>query len=430
MTVEVRTRGPVGALAPRALDELLSRATTVPDEVRRAARDVLDEVAAKGDAALEALTLRFDEVRLEALRVPAEVIEAAHAGTDPETLGDLRVAIDQVRRYHESTVPEGARPFNAAGVHAYERRVPLGTVGVYVPGGRAAYPSTVLMTVVPAQVAGVGKIVVASPPGEDGWPHPLVLAACHELGVEHVVPVGGAQAIAALALGTESVPACQAVVGPGNAYVQAAKELVAGRVRIDAPAGPSEIAVLLGPGANIRVAALEMAAQTEHDPATLAVAVCLQEGQDEALVAALDEVLGDLPRAAIVREALAARGAVLTAGSLVEALGFLDVLAPEHLILLHPEGDELADGLTGPACIVAGGQARVALTDYIAGPSHVLPTGGTAAARSGLGIDTFTKTIHVVVIDGVDRGLVEAGARLARLEGLEAHARSIEGCYE
>ncbi len=425
-SLDIRFEGRIEDLSPDKRDAIISRSSVVTDEVRQAADEILDQVATGGDKALVDLTERFDDVQLDQLRVPAGALKQAHDQADDEILSAFRTAVDQLAAYHRTMAQAPEPTFSRRGVTAHEHRVPLGRVGVYVPGGRAAYPSTVAMTVVPAQAAGVDEIVVATPPGPDGLPHPLVLAACHELGVEHVVPVGGAQAIAALALGTESVPACDAVVGPGNAYVQAAKELVAGRVRIDAPAGPSEIAVLVHGSANLHVAAAELIAQAEHDPATVPVAVCMNEGTALRLLDAIERRLEDLPRAEVVTQALAARGAILVAGDVETAVTFLDDLAPEHCLLLHPDATHLAEVLSGPACIVLGKDARVPLTDYVAGPSHVLPTGGHARAYSGVSVDTFTKRVHVAALSDVDDELAEAAARLARVEGLEGHARAIE----
>lgn len=424
--LDVRWEGRIGDLPLETRQAILSRASVVTDEIRQAVAGIHDQVVSGGDKALVALTERFDDVRLEALRVPDEALEDAHDQADTDTLGAFRTAVDQLEAYHRTMASAPEVSFSRNGVTAHEHRVPLRQVGIYVPGGRAAYPSTVAMTVVPAQAAGVDEIIVASPPGPDGRPHPLVLAACHELGVDHVVPVGGAQAIVALARGTESVPACDAVVGPGNAYVQAAKELVAGRVRIDAPAGPSEIAVLVHASANLHVAAAELVAQAEHDPASVPVAVCLGEGTALRLLDAVEERLEDLPRADTVTQALADQGAVLVAEDIEEAVRFLDDLAPEHCLLLHPDATHLAEVLTGPAAVVLGKDARVPLTDYVAGPSHVLPTGGYARSYGGIGVDTFTKPVHVTVLADVDAELAKAAAHLARVEGLEGHARAIE----
>lgn len=425
-SLDIRWEGRIEDLSDTKRQAILDRASVVTAEVRQTVAGIRDQVASGGDKALVDLTKRFDDVALDGLRVPTGALEAAHDQADEATLAAFRTAVEQLTAYHRTMAQAPEASFARKGVTAHEHRVPLQRVGIYVPGGRAAYPSTVAMTVIPAQAAGVDEIVVASPPGPDGLPHPLVLAACHELGVEHIVPVGGAQAIVALAQGTDSVPSCDAVVGPGNAYVQAAKELVAGQVRIDAPAGPSEIAVLVHPSANIHVAAAELIAQAEHDPASVPIAVCLGEGTALRLLDAVEERLEDLPRAETVTQALADQGAILVADDVEIAAGFLDDLAPEHCLLLHPDATHLAEVLTGPACIVLGKHGRVPLTDYVAGPSHVLPTGGHARAYSGVGVDTFTKRVHVTALSDVDDELAEAAAHLARVEGLEGHARAIE----
>ncbi len=426
MTPDVRWTGPLDALDVTDWSALVEREGTVSAEIQAQVAEMADRIQAEGDEALIAYTERFDDVKLEQLRVPPEAFESALDEAPAGFVDAMERACAQIRGYHDAQAGTPEANFQANGVQARERRVALKRVGIYVPGGRAAYPSTVAMTVLPAQRAGVEDIVVASPPGPNGLPHPLVLATCQLLGVDHVVPLGGAQAILALALGTESIPPCDGVVGPGNAHVQAAKQHIAGQVRIDSPAGPSEVAVLVGPEADPATAALELAAQAEHDPASLVVALCLGDGTEAAVLDALDELLPTLPRREIIQAALANQGAVLTVDDVDEATGLLDELAPEHCVLLHTDSPAIAATLTGPACIVAGSRARVAITDYIAGPSHVLPTGGAARAFSGIDVDTFTKRVHIALLDDVAEPLLQAGAQLARLEGLEAHARAIE----
>ena len=423
--VELAYKGPLAAISPEARQSLVARQGTLPEEAVSKVEQMAQRIRTEGDRALITFTERFDGVKLDGLRVPARAIQRAYDAAPAEFLDALTVATEQVRAYHERMVERRSPIFTQAGVTAYERHVPVGRAGLYVPGGQAAYPSTVLMTAVPAQAAGVEEIIVASPPGPDGTPHELVLATCHALGIEHVVPLGGAQAILALALGTEHVPACDVVAGPGNAYVQAAKQHVAGQVRIDAPAGPSEVAVLLGPSGEPSVAAREMVAQAEHAPDTLAVCLCMNEGEALLVHDALTHEVARAKREETIRDALAARGALLVVDDLPEAIAFLDQLAPEHCVLLHDAGDEIADRLTGPACIVAGPHACVALTDYAAGPSHVLPTGGHARAYGGIGVETFIKRVHVALLDEPDEALTDAAATLARLEGLGAHARAL-----
>lgn len=426
MTIELRFRGPLSELTPEDRRQLVDRAGTIDDALREQVATMAARIEEDGDDALRAYTERFDEVSLAELTVPRERRRRALAEAPDGFEDAFRTAADQVRAYHEALSVRRSARFHERGVDAHERIVPLERAAAYVPGGQAAYPSTVAMTVVPAQVAGVDEVTVATPPGPDGQGHPLVLAACHLLDVDRVVPVGGAQAVLALGLGTESVPAHPAVVGPGNAYVQAAKEHVAGRVRIDAPAGPSEVAVLADGTATPERVAWELAAQAEHDADALAVALCEDETLAEAVAEALAGLVDELPRGKTIREALAARGGVLTVEDAGQAAAFLDELAPEHLALLHREAGRLAEELTGAACIVHGDRASVPLTDYAAGPSHVLPTGGHARAHAGIGLETFTKRVHVAGIEDPDPELIAAASRLARLEGLDAHAEALE----
>lgn len=426
MTVEIRWRGRLDELDPEARAQLVDRADTIDEEIRRRVSSMHDDIVREGDDALIDYTERFDDVTLDAIEVPRKVWTEALARAPDGFVEAFETAADQVRAYHEALSIRRSPRFAERGIEADERVVPLERAGLYVPGGQAAYPSTVAMTVVPAQVAGVDEVTVASPPDPDGMPHDLVLAACRILDVDRVVALGGAQAVLALAEGTDAVPAHPVVAGPGNAYVQAAKEHVAGRVRIDAPAGPSEVAVLADGSADPGVVARELVAQAEHDTDTLAVALCQGDGTVEAIEDALEDALEGLPREETVRQSLAARGALVTVDHADQALAFLDDLAPEHCAIYHEDADRLADRLTGPACIVHGEQARVPLTDYAAGPSHVLPTGGHARAYGGIDLETFTKRVHVARLDDPDPELVRAAAELARLEGLDGHANALE----
>jgi len=421
---ELSLAGRLDEIDADEVTELFDRSGEVPDEALEQVERMAQRIRARGDDALREYTRRFDDVDLDDLVVPDEALERAHEAADDAFLDAIDTAATQIRAYHAS-LDDPAKPFEAKGVCAREKTVPLSRAGLYVPGGRAAYPSTVLMTAIPAQVAGVDEITLASPPGPEGHPHELVLAAAHHLDVDRVVALGGAQAVLALACGTEQVPQHPVVAGPGNVYVQAAKEHVAGRVRIDAPAGPSEVAVLVGPNANLDVAASELIAQAEHDPHALAVGLAIGDRVDE-FREAITRQLNELPRRDIVEQALAERGALLAVDTVDECLNALDRLAPEHCVVLHEEGPRLAERLTQPACIVTGDRARVPLTDYAAGPSHVLPTGGHARAHGGITVATFTKNVHLAQIDDPAPELVEAATHLARLEGFEGHARSIE----
>jgi len=426
MTVALAHEGPLAELDDEVRRRILQRSEAVPEDVRQQVRRMAERIRQRGDDALRAFTERFDDVTLDELAVPEAERQAALEEAPGAFVDAFETASEQIRAYHAAQADDEATALASGGVHARERAVPLERVGIYVPGGTAAYPSTVAMTVIPAQVAGVDEVTLASPPGPDGRPHELVLAACQLLDVDRVVSLGGAQAVLGLAAGTGTVPANDAVVGPGNVYVQAAKQHVAGSVRIDAPAGPSEVAVLADARADPGAVAREMAAQAEHDPRAVALAICEDESLAKRVRRALTEALEGLSRRDVVEQALAARGGVLWSEDPDRARAFVDDLAPEHLAILHEDDEAIADRLTGPACIVTGEQARVPLTDYAAGPSHVLPTGGHARAHSGIGVATFTKHVHVAHMDDVDEALVEAASELARIEGFDAHARSIE----
>lgn len=418
-----------GRLADLSTDEkaaILERGEAIPQEVRKRVEQMATRIRERGDAALETYTQRFDDVRLDDIVVPQREQEDALKQAPPAFIDAFQTAVEQIRGYHEAQQDEHATVFEARGVQASERVVPLDRVGVYVPGGTAAYPSTVAMTVVPAQAAGVGEITVSSPPGPDGTPHELVLAACQLLEVDRVIALGGAQAILALAHGSQTLPPHDTVVGPGNIYVQAAKQLVAGRVRIDAPAGPSEIAVLADGTANPHAIARELVAQAEHDPRAIAVGLLEGEALVKEVHQALEDTLDGLARRDVVEQALASSGALLTVEDTEQACTFIDEMAPEHCALLHEEAQTIAEELQGPACIVAGLRPRVALTDYVAGPSHVLPTGGHARAHSGINLSTFTRRVHVATLNEVDTELVDAAIQLARMEGLDAHAKALE----
>lgn len=426
MTLGLHATGPLAELSPEDKESLIERSTTVPQRVHDAVHDIQTSIQDDGDAALQRLTERFDKVALDELIVPKQALEDALDEVPPRFEDAFTTCANQIQAYHETFTQRESARFHANGIQAYERTVPVPRAGIYAPGGTAAYPSTVAMTVIPAKTAGVSDITVATPPRPDGTPHPLTLAACEILDVDRVVPLGGAQAILALALGTETIPQHPVIVGPGNQYVQAAKQRIAGHTRIDAPAGPSEVAVLLGPQADPRRGALELAAQAEHAPNTQPILLAPNEALTHRVHDELETLLETLERRATIQEALETNGAILTYDTIDEAEAFLDELAPEHCILLHDDADRLANTLQGPACIVTGPQGSVPLTDYGAGPSHVLPTGNAARAYSGINLDTFTKTVHIVNADNPPHDLMNAAATLARHEGLTAHAKTLE----
>jgi histidinol dehydrogenase len=351
---------------------------------------------------------------------------AAHAALPAGVRRDLALAARRIRAFH---LPQRERSWSfrdASGARLGQLIRPLGRVGVYVPGGRAAYPSTVLMTVIPARVAGVGEVVgvtPAAPAGDD----PMVLAACHVAGLDVLYRVGGAQAIAALAFGTETIPRVDKVVGPGNVWVATAKRLCYGQVDIDSIAGPSEVLIVADASADPELVAADMLAQAEHDPLAAAVCVTTRRALAGRVAAALDAQLAALPRRAIAARALAAFGAIVVVRSLDEAIAIVNRLAPEHLELLVRDPRRWAARVRHAGAIFLGPYAPEAFGDYLAGPNHVLPTGGTARFASPLGVYDFVKRTSTIEAGRrTIAGLGPAVVRLARLEGLEAHGRAVE----
>jgi histidinol dehydrogenase len=396
-------------------------------EPMQAARAIVERVASEGDAALRSYTKQFDRADVGELEVPAAQRRRAWRALTAPQRRALADAAESLARYHAAQRPRALRVQVRPGVVV--GRVPraLQRVGLYAPGGRAAYPSSVLMMAVPARVAGVEERVLCSPPGMDGEPAQAVLAAAHLAEVERVFRVGGAQSIAAMALGTASVPRVDKVVGPGNAYVQAAKLLLQGRVGTDTPAGPSESLIVADAEAEPRMIARELLCQAEHGPDSCSIAVVISEALAQAAAEEVEELLPQEPRAAVIRQALDARGAILTAATLEEALAFSEEVAPEHLLLLVRKPERWLPRVRHAGSVFLGRDSAVALGDYSSGSNHVLPTGGAARWSSGLQVEDF---VRWVTWQKVDAGGMEAigptAVELARLEGLEAHARSVE----
>jgi histidinol dehydrogenase len=415
--------GRLADLTPTARRHLLERAPTDEPDLAAAVAALFAEVRARGDDALLDMAERFDGVRLDALEVPRARWEEAAAGLDPAVRAALQRAAANIRRFHAAQLPADVTLDVEPGVRVTRRWAPLDTVGVYAPGGRAAYPSSVLMGVVPARAAGVRRVIVCSPPGASGEPAPEVLAACAIGGADRLFAVGGAGAVAAMAWGTATVPAADAVVGPGNRWVTEAKRQVAGRVLIDAPAGPSEVLVLADDTAAADLVACELLAQAEHDPDAACVLVttapALAGGVREALAVRLEAA----PRREVAAAALAASGALLLADSLDEAVAFTQAYAPEHLSLMVSDGGGLASRIATAGTTFVGPWASVAFGDYMTGANHVLPTAGRARSFSGLSTQHYLRSYTVQEI--TERGAAAlAGdvARLAEAEGLPAHA--------
>ena len=404
----------------------LNRSGALPADVVSAAEKIVDEVRVGGDRALRALAERFDGACPEELRVPGEVVRGALASVPPEFLSALERARDQIRDFHEREREQSWFTARADGTVLGVKVTPVASAALYVPGGRAQYPSTVLMDAIPAKVAGVERVIMLTPPQRDGALSPYTLAAAALAGVDEVYAVGGAQAIAAAAYGTETVPAVDKIVGPGNAYVAAAKRYVSGDVGIDMVAGPSEVCVLADSTADPVVVAADLMAQAEHDPmASCYLVTCDAELPDRVLKAA-GALLAQSPREDVTRASLDDRGVIVLADGFDAAVDAVNVIAPEHLEL-HCEG---AMGLLGrirnAGAIFVGPWSSEPLGDYVAGPNHTLPTGGTARFSNPLGVYDFQKRSSVICY--TPEGLLADAPSvqtLAQAEGLWAHALSV-----
>jgi histidinol dehydrogenase len=389
------------------------------DEVRK----IIEEVRSDGDAAVLRLTARFDkaELRPDELRVPAREVEASLGALEPGVVAGLRTAIANVRTVVEAQLSNPVSVELPQGQRVELSEVPVRRVGVYAPAGRATYPSSVVMCAVTARVAGVDQIAVCAPPGPGGRAHPVILAACVLCEVGEVYRMGGAQAIAAFAYGTESVPAVDVIAGPGNLWVQEAKRQVVGDVGIDGIAGPSELVVIATDGADPELVALDLLAQGEHGPDGL-LAVFSPSAE------LLDAVAAEVERLAPERPSVAdAHLAVVDARDVHEALRVVERIAPEHLELVGGEAEALADRVRSAGCVFVGTGAGTAFGDYVAGSNHVLPTGGAARFQSALSAATFRRRMARVSLPGGAPGrLAPAGAPVARAEGFPVHAESME----
>jgi histidinol dehydrogenase len=397
------------------------------EDVGTAAQAIIADVIRDGDAALIALSRRFDRVDLETLglRVSADEIERAMRACDTDSLDALGFAKARIEAYHRRQVPANDRFVDALGAELGSRWTAIEAVGVYVPGGTAAYPSSVLMNAIPAKVAGVRRIVMTVP-APDGQLNPLVLAAAKLAGIDEVYRVGGAQAIAALAYGTATIKPVAKIVGPGNAYVAAAKRLVFGTVGIDMIAGPSEVLIVADDTGQPDWIAADLVAQAEHDPAAQAILITDDAALADAVEDAVEVALKSLPREAVALAAWREFGAIIVVDRLEEAAALVDAIAPEHLEIASREPERIADGVRNAGAIFLGPHTPEAIGDYVAGSNHVLPTARSARFSSGLGVTDFMKRSSILKLapDAL-AALGPAAIALARAEGLEAHARSV-----
>jgi histidinol dehydrogenase len=411
------------------LDRLLAFEAAQDEGVERATAEILEAVRTRGDAALIEYTARFDRwtpAGAQDLEVPLADALAALERLPKAEREALEFAAQRVRTYHERQVQESWRMEDGDGTVLGQQVTPLDRVGIYVPGGKAAYPSSVIMGAVAAKVAGVGEIVMVTPT-PDGALNGPVLAAAALAGVDRMLRVGGAQAVGALAFGTATVPAVDKIVGPGNAYVAAAKRRVFGRVGIDMVAGPSEILVIADGSANPDWVAMDLFSQAEHDEIAQAILLSPDRGLLERVAASMKRQLAELPRRRIIEASLAARGALIHVRDLEEACAIANRVAPEHLELAVADPEALLPRIRHAGAIFLGHHASEALGDYCAGPNHVLPTSRTARFSSPLGVYDFQKRSSVIAVSPASaERLGRAAATLARAEGLEAHARSAE----
>ena len=408
-----------------AFEALLAWRAREAADVSAKAERIIEQVRADGDAALLRLTHRFDGVAVAdaaELELDRSALQKAADGLPAEDRAALEAAAQRIRAFHEHQ-PQGAFEFTDEFGNILGQRVtPLDRVGVYVPGGQAAYPSTVLMTVVPARVAGVGE-VIATVPTPGGARNAHVLAAMAIAGVDRAFTIGGAQAIAALAYGTQTVPKVDKVVGPGGAFVAAAKRLVFGPVGIDSIAGPSEVLVIADGSAEPRWVALDLLSQAEHDAAAQALLLCPDGGYLDRVQTAMDELLPTLARADVIRQSLVERGAFVQVEDLAEACRLANQVAPEHLQLAVHDADALLPAIRHAGAIFVGANAAEVLGDYSAGPSHVLPTFGTARYASPLSVTDFQKRSSILRVDAPGAApLARLAERIAGMEGLTAHA--------
>jgi len=396
-------------------------------ERREAVLHIIEEVKRDGDAALFRLTEKFDRVALPQLAVADEEFEEAYRVIDPEVLEALREAIENIRDYHERQLRESWMTTKESGTILGQLILPLERVGLYVPGGTAAYPTSVMMNAVPALVAGVKEIVMTTPPGKDGKLNAAVLVAAAELGIRQVYKVGGAQAIAALAYGTETIGSVDKITGPGNAFVATAKREVFGQVAIDMIAGPSEVVVLADETANAAYIAADLLAQAEHDPLASVTLVTTSLALAEEVQRQAASQLEGIDRKEIAAKALEGYGAICVAADLDEAIDIVNELATEHLEIQIQDPFAHLGKIKHAGAIFIGDDSPVAIGDYFVGTNHVLPTGRTARFSSGLSVDDFLKKTSFVRYSRQD--MLDNGRKisaLARFEGLQAHARSVE----
>ena len=415
------------------LSDLLKRSPNHYGEFIDRVNDIIDNVRTNGDAAIFDYTKRFDgaEINASNIRVTKEEIEEAYTLVDPELIDVIRKALVNIREYHEKQRQYSWFDSKPNGTMLGQKVTPLATTGVYVPGGKAVYPSSVLMNVIPAKVAGVQKIVMVTPPGKDGKVNPNTLVAANEAGADEIYKVGGAQAIAALAFGTESIPKVDKIVGPGNIYVALAKKSVYGYVSIDSIAGPSEILVLADETANPRYVAADLLSQAEHDELASAILVTTSKELADAVSVEVDKFIAELSRKEIMSKSVENYGYILVAESMQDAIDAANDIASEHLEIMTKNPFEVMTKIQNAGAIFIGEYSSEPLGDYFAGPNHILPTNGTAKFFGPLSVDDFVKKSSIIyysreALEPIHKDII----KFAESEQLTAHANSIKVRFE
>jgi len=424
-TLKLRFRGAVSALGTEGRIALLDRTTADDDVLRDTVTATIDAVRTEGDTVLKSLAREYDKVSLKRLDVPKAEWTKALAAIDPAVRAAMERSARNIETAHRAFLPVASEVETEPGITIGRRPDPLSRVGVYAPGGRAAYPSSVLMGAIPARVAGVGEIILCSPPSPNGLPSPAVLAACAIAGVDKVFALGGAGAIAAMAYGTESVPRVDRIVGPGNAWVTEAKVQVAKACAIDSPAGPSELLLIADETADVAQVARELLAQAEHDPMACVVAVTIGDEVARQVELALETMVGGYARHAIIRQALEANGGVISVDTIEDAILLSNFYAPEHLLVAVEDADRILPQLRNAGTIFVGTTASVSFGDYMTGANHTLPTNGLARSYSGLSTLDFIRwtTYQRVTPEAAARLAADVGT-FADAEGLDGHARA------
>ncbi|MDH6367186.1 MULTISPECIES: histidinol dehydrogenase [unclassified Breznakia] len=411
-----------------AFNELLqARSMEIDPNITASVLDILRDVKNRKDEALKEYTNKFDGVSLDSFTVSKEEIDEAYANCDPNLIAILEEAKENITFYHEAQKRQGYELEKDNGVYMGQRVIPLEKVGIYVPGGRSPYPSTVLMDVIPAKIAGVKEVIMVSPPNKEGKINPVILATAKVAGVDTIYKVGGAQAIAALAYGTESIPRVDKIVGPGNIYVAEAKKLVYGQVDIDMVAGPSEILVIADAKANPVYIAADLMSQAEHDPMASSILISTSKTLIDQVEQELAKQIKDMPRKDIIETSFNAYGYAMVVSSIEEAITYSNAIAPEHLELMVEDAKEYLPLVTNAGSVFLGYYSCESIGDYFGGTNHVLPTNGTARFYSPLGVHSFVKTSSYLYYP--KEVLLEEGRKIAtfaKQEELFAHANAVE----